>query len=112
LGAVANLRNVADGVERVAQVLQDGVVGMTDRRQLDEAEGQWVVGVIRPDAVAVVDRPPLPFRVVVDVRDERRDLRSAAQINVDAFEQVCVVYTGALSMVTLRPKRPYPRLGQ
>ena len=77
------LRVVADGADIAGRVV--GVEQILERRpcaqrlEPGQPEGQRVVGVARRDAVAVGDALALALGVVVDVADERRGRRRAAQ---------------------------------
>ena len=63
---------------------EDG--GVAAGEQMGETEGQRVVRIGGRDPVAMIDLRALPLGVVVDVRDERRAGRCAAQIDIDRFQ--------------------------
>src|SRR5262249_55201359 len=71
-------------------------------RQTGQAEGQRVVFVAGPGAVAVLDERALALGVVVDVGDEGRRNRRRAQIHIHFFQQIGLVEGGAVDTAVRR----------
>ena len=91
IGSVLDVRDVAGRIERVRQVLDDALIrghALSLGGEPNEPEHQRIVGVGRRALVRVVDAQPLAFRVVVDLRDERRRDRRAADVDGDRLEKV------------------------
>ena len=98
LGIVADGGNVAGRIIGVEEVLQPFLAAQ--RLQVSEPEGERVVFVGRPDAVAVVDQRALALGVVIDVGDEGRGDRRAAQVDLDPLQQVGFVEAGAITLLS------------
>lgn len=86
LRQVADLGDVSGRVVGVPQVLVQVAVGIAERPQPSEPEGQRVVGVARAGAVAVDHQRSLPAGVVAQVGDEVGRRHHTADVGGDRFE--------------------------
>ncbi len=100
--------DVADGVVGIVQVLQPRPVCEPNGLDVDQPEGQGVIRVLGPDAVAVLDRHASALGVVIDVGHERGGLRPAAEIHVDFFKEVGFIEARVIDALVGRCRRYRP----